>query len=216
MCTPSSYFCESGNVMHCSADGLSKFIYDTCTATEFCTAGDSTCNPQVCTPGQPACNGNVATTCNSNGSGYVAGGTNCGAQTCLNGVCQDALFSEDFEDGDFAGWLTAAGVYTRSVTSTVAANGTIESLLQTRTSSSGQYDGLYHSLTALTPTYISWWVRQSQTTSLGAYTILSGEARARTTSCGTTSTRVPRLAFTSRAAATSPRRTQRTPGTTSR
>jgi len=45
--------------------------------------------PLVCTPNAALCNGNVATTCNSCGTGYNAGGTDCAAQgkLCKNGVC---------------------------------------------------------------------------------------------------------------------------------
>jgi hypothetical protein len=90
-CAPNAYYCNLGNVYHCSADGLSTTLYSTCTSTQYCDSSTSvaTCKAQVCTPGQPACNGTVATTCNANGSGYSGTGTDCAASSllCSSGAC---------------------------------------------------------------------------------------------------------------------------------
>ena len=49
----------------------------------------ATCKPLLCTPNGPACNGKIATTCNTDGSGYVVGGIDCGVKTCSGGMCVD-------------------------------------------------------------------------------------------------------------------------------
>ncbi len=44
---------------------------------------------QICSPNEPVCDVNRATTCNSDGTGYAPGGTQCSAtQTCLAGTCE--------------------------------------------------------------------------------------------------------------------------------
>jgi hypothetical protein len=164
VCTPSAYFCQSGNVHRCAADGLSSSVYDYCASTEFCTDGDSTCNTDVCPQGQPACNGTLATTCNADGSGYVAGGTECAPQYCVDGACSATLFSETFEDANYDGWNLGTSTYdSRIVTNAFAANGTTYSLLLDNNSTSNT-DGLYRTFGAVQPATISWWARPAQTT----------------------------------------------------
>jgi hypothetical protein len=90
-CSPNAYYCNLGNVYHCSADGLSTTLYSTCTSTQYCDSSTTvaTCKAQICTPGQPACNGTVSTTCNAAGSGYTGTGTDCAAtgEVCSAGAC---------------------------------------------------------------------------------------------------------------------------------
>ena len=93
MCTANTYFCLTGDVHRCAANGLSSTLFDDCTASEYCAENDSSCNFQVCTPNAGVCNLNVATTCKPDGSGYQPGGTNCTltGQLCAQGVCQTPI-----------------------------------------------------------------------------------------------------------------------------
>jgi hypothetical protein len=173
ICTPNTNFCENNVVRRCSADGLTSSVWQTCTAAQYCDVPTATCKTRVCTPDAPACNGNVATTCNAIGSGYQPGGTDCSPQFCSAGQCVTALFTDDFEDGDFLGWTALGGTYTRSVTTATAADGTARSFLQTKSGvSNGHNDGVYRTFSALQPTTVSWWARQSSTTRAGTYFLL--------------------------------------------
>lgn len=133
----------------------------------------ATCKAQICSPNQPTCNGNSTATCNSDGSGYATTGASCGTQYCVSGVCQNALFQEDWEDGDYNGWTIGNdATYTvRGVTTAQAANSTAHSLIQTGGSTHQQ--GLYRTLPNLKPTYVSWWVMPTTTTSYPGYFILT-------------------------------------------
>jgi len=109
----------------------------------------------------PACNGRVLTTCNADGSGFAAGGTDCSPKYCSAGACVDYLFHEDFEDGDFLGWTTGTGTYTRSVVTTTAAAGSVYSLYLVKTGGTLAYnDGIYQTFgSPLAPTSIGWYGR---------------------------------------------------------
>jgi hypothetical protein len=117
---------------------------------------------KVCTPNQPSCNGTIATKCNGDGSGYVAGGTDCRPKSCSAGMCVDALFREDFEAGNYDRWTIGPGKYTRSVESSAAAAGTAYGLTQTLTAFGNTTgpDGLSMTFSPpLQPKTISWWER---------------------------------------------------------
>ena len=90
-CPPSMLFCDANTVQLCSADGLSSSLYQTCLTTQYCSADSAGCQNQICVPDQPACNGRIATTCNSTGSGYLSGGTNCEDtdEACVAGECAE-------------------------------------------------------------------------------------------------------------------------------
>jgi hypothetical protein len=87
------------------------------------------------------------------------------------GNCQTAMFSENFEDGDFIGWQVGTTTYTRSVTTTTAAAGTTHSLVQT--GGGTNQTGLYYTFPNLKPTHVGWWVMQTVTTMNGSYFVLS-------------------------------------------
>lgn len=84
-----TYGCSQGNPRTCIANGTAfGTLQDTCQTTEHCVDNARYCATDVCTQGAPACNGNIATTCNADGSGYLAGGTDCGDnQRCVSGTC---------------------------------------------------------------------------------------------------------------------------------
>lgn len=91
VCTPSARFCnESGNVSACSADGTSFYDWQICGDGFYCNVADALCEQQQCEPGKAGCNGSVAATCAADGSGWLAGGTDCGATSkiCDAGVCK--------------------------------------------------------------------------------------------------------------------------------
>lgn len=87
-CTPSARFCSGSAVRQCADDGLSSQEAEACKTDEYCDAASATCKTGVCAPNAPACDGSRATVCDASGSGFVAGGTVCGAQTtCEAGEC---------------------------------------------------------------------------------------------------------------------------------
>ncbi len=88
VCDPlNPLYCDGNVAKKCDATGLSPSTLQTCGATQYCDKG--TCQAQMCTPNAAGCNGQVAATCNANGSGYLAGGTDCKAagKTCSAGIC---------------------------------------------------------------------------------------------------------------------------------
>jgi hypothetical protein len=100
VCDPQNpLYCDGNVVKQCDPGGLSATPLQTCGAAQYCDKG--VCQAQVCTPGAPACNGTVKTTCNANGSGYVAGGTDCKAsgQSCSAGQCVAQVCGNGIVDG---------------------------------------------------------------------------------------------------------------------
>jgi hypothetical protein len=95
VCKPNKEFCSGGSARRCSADGLSSSILTPCDASSYhCveTASGASCEVNYCYPSGPICEGNITTTCKPDGSGPVAGGTNCGAdRACYNGACQQKV-----------------------------------------------------------------------------------------------------------------------------
>jgi hypothetical protein len=89
--TPS--YCDQNTAMKCDAAGLNPSTVQVCGSGQYCDKG--ACQAQVCSPGKPGCFGELASTCNANGSGYLAGGTDCKAagQTCGAGVCINSYAS---------------------------------------------------------------------------------------------------------------------------
>jgi hypothetical protein len=75
------------------------------------------CGTKVCDPDLPACNGEIATVCDSCGSGYKAGGTDCTAsgKYCEDGACLSNLTLIDFNDQVAAGcnWSTSVRLTTQ-------------------------------------------------------------------------------------------------------
>jgi hypothetical protein len=167
---------EPNTVMRCQSGGMTYFDH-TCGRSEYCTSG--TCKPLLCVPNRPSCDGNTATVCNISGSGYARDGTPCGAQRCVEGACRDALFAEDFEDGDFTGWqANPAGNYTLSAMTTDGAAGTLHSLMQKKTSTgSANFDGLYQTFADLRPKRVSWWgMAASSTAASGGFSLSASAA----------------------------------------
>ena len=80
------------------------------------------------------------------------------------------LFADDFEDGDFNGWTTGSGSYTREVTSATAAAGTYSFTLSGGADS--HFDGVSHSLGDLTPDRIDFSVRSSNTIHSDGYFVV--------------------------------------------
>lgn len=76
-------------------------------------------------------------------------------------------FHDDFEDGDFVGWVDQGGSYTRSVDS-IGASGTNRALRQTG-GNTAHRNGLSMSFADLTPVGVSLWVRSSSTAASDGY-----------------------------------------------
>jgi hypothetical protein len=162
VCSPGKRYCSGNESRQCSVKGDSYTVVQTCQVTDFCDSTTGVCKPKVCTANMAACNGRILTTCNSDGSGFMPGGTDCTPKYCSAGQCVDYLFRDDFEDGDLVGWTNGTGVYTsRAVTSATAAAGTTYSVLLTKSSpSASTNDGIYQTFVSpLAPSSISWYER---------------------------------------------------------
>jgi hypothetical protein len=142
-------------VHRCESDGYGTALVDTRPWPESCDIAAGRC---ACVPG-PVCNGTTATTCTTSGT-YAAGGTDCALSnlTCIDGVCAASIFTEDFEAGDYSRWTRGDAVLQRTVDSTVAANGSGQSLMQEGGGAAAD-DGLYREFTAARPKSIALWMR---------------------------------------------------------
>jgi hypothetical protein len=81
------------------------------------------------------------------------------------------IFEDDFEDGDFNGWLDGGGSGIKEVTNTTAANRTDYSYHE-YDSPSSHYNGIYQELGAVQPGYVSFFIRSGSTTTHDAYFVL--------------------------------------------
>jgi hypothetical protein len=88
---PDQTSCVAGSVVKCSSDGLQLTTLVFCGSDHHCaeSASGATCETNACTPAAPTCDGNLVTVCKPDGTGPVAGGSDCGASSvCVSGVCQ--------------------------------------------------------------------------------------------------------------------------------
>lgn len=92
------------------------------------------------------------------------------ALSALGGTTAAALFADGFEDGNFSDWSVGLGTYTRSVTSTTAAEGTY-SFTQIG-GANNHYDGISHSLANLKPARIVFYVRAASTNVTCGYFVI--------------------------------------------
>jgi hypothetical protein len=105
----------------------------------------------LCAPNHATCNSNnTPVVCSTDGLGYVNDATPCGSRLCVSGACQTALFADDFEDADFAGWQ-AGGDAGWSITTAQAAASTRYSLRVAA-------GGVSRTFAGLKPKRVSWWV----------------------------------------------------------
>ncbi len=79
------------------------------------------------------------------------------------------MFEDDFEDGDYDGWLTA-GSGIKEVTSITAAKGTYS--YHESSSPSSHYNGVYQEFDSIRPGYIGFYIRSGDTTTSDAYCVL--------------------------------------------
>jgi hypothetical protein len=94
-CSPGLDFCSEGAIRHCADDGKNSTLTSSCTVSKYCDGATATCRPRACTPGRPVCLGEWPTTCNADGSGYLAGKTQCqhngttqpNSGVCVEGAC---------------------------------------------------------------------------------------------------------------------------------
>jgi formylglycine-generating enzyme required for sulfatase activity len=89
LCEPGASFCSDGSLRKCADDGLASTELMACDTDHYCDAPSASCKPRICAANEPACNGSVATTCNAQGSGYAANGTQCDSgYSCADGECK--------------------------------------------------------------------------------------------------------------------------------
>jgi subtilisin family serine protease len=84
----------------------------------------------------------------------------------------DILFEDDFEDGNFDGWLDGGGSGNREVTDETAANGTRYSYHESNSSGS-HFQGVYQELGPIQPGYVGFYIRSGSNTSNDAYVVLT-------------------------------------------
>lgn len=93
ICSPSAYYCDSGNVHHCNTLGTSHSVYDTCASYEWCDSvpANAVCTYDVCVQAVAGCNGEAVADCKSDGSGFVDAGVACGTNLVCDasGSCLD-------------------------------------------------------------------------------------------------------------------------------
>ncbi len=83
------------------------------------------------------------------------------------------IFGDDFEDGDYNGWLEGDGYGIKEVTNATAANGTEYSYHEYESSANSHYDGIYQELGVAQPGYISFYIRSGSNTTHDAYVVLT-------------------------------------------
>jgi hypothetical protein len=90
VCVPSSTFCQNGDIYQCDALGVASSFSQSCSPSTYyhCApypyqANTATCAYNACSPGAATCVGNVSTKCAEDGSGGLAGGTDCAP----DGIC---------------------------------------------------------------------------------------------------------------------------------
>ncbi len=107
-CASAALKCQSEDVYECAADRLSWTRKQDCASGFYCDVASPACKAWVCTPNQPVCEGTKTKVCNANGSGYLAGGTDCkdSGKVCSAGSCVDA----GTEGPSCAGGLDCGGV----------------------------------------------------------------------------------------------------------
>ena len=91
VCDPGTYYCSGGNPQVCNNTGSGSLRQsDTCSVSEYCKAGSSSCLFDTCVAGAKMCDGSIATTCAADGSGPASGGTDCAldnGKVCYQGTC---------------------------------------------------------------------------------------------------------------------------------
>ncbi|MGE0326058.1 MAG: hypothetical protein AB7K71_19870 [Polyangiaceae bacterium] len=152
--------CKDGNVYECVDGGGALKLKRQCNPQYHCVESDFTCAANVCPANQSTCDGRRATQCNSEGSAFTSGGTNCPAY-CAAGACVTELFKDDFEDGDANGW-TSTGPTSPSVNGSAAANSSSYGL---ELASSGSTVSTSRQFAESQPTHISWWQYVDNTSS---------------------------------------------------
>lgn len=127
-CTPSSSFCQGGNVYQCDAAGVTSTLWQTCYPNyQHCAPSGSNyayCDYNQCEANQPVCDGNSAGVCTADGS-WPQDGTDCGSEKyCEGGTCKAKVCDAGTifcKDGDVYGcdWLGAhAELYEQCPTDT--------------------------------------------------------------------------------------------------
>jgi hypothetical protein len=86
----SGAFCQDGDAWVCLDEGTYAEFDDECSANQYCDSG--ACISDTCIADAPTCNGDVLTTCKADGSGPIAGGSDC---TADDKVCEGGAYPCD-------------------------------------------------------------------------------------------------------------------------
>jgi hypothetical protein len=154
------------------------------TACLDCTLTDETCDGDTCVECLYDAECGDWYWCDAGSCAYCDTDLHCGAicqdctatsEVCVSGSCEatsTVLFEEDWEDGDWNGWSSGGGSYTREVTNSTAANGTVYSF-HIVGGATDHNDGIYTTVGTLQPSEISYWARSGSVSSADTYFLLN-------------------------------------------
>ena len=112
----------------------------------------------------------VSVTARNQANNLVSNYTGSVSLAGFSGVVSTTLFAEDFEDGDYAGWVNGSGSYLRAVTNETAAAGNYS--LTLIGGNQDHYNGVSRTLGNLQPAQCEFYVRSSTTNLACGYVIL--------------------------------------------
>ena len=165
VCVQGSAKCENNAIVACDSVGSKLESPQPCSSPQVCaeSGGMATCRTRICTPSAVFCGegGNKIVECSADGfTQTVKQDCASTSQACVARACQTVLFAENFEDGDFNGWISGSGNYLREVSTATAADGTLRSLLLDKiVGGAGPPDGVYRTFTSpLQPITVSFWI----------------------------------------------------------
>src|SRR6188768_347495 len=92
-CTPGTERCSGQAILRCDESGTRETIVESCPAECRAEGSVASCVAGGCAADSAVCDGSIATKCKRDGSGPLAGGTDCALTQhfCVAGACRDTL-----------------------------------------------------------------------------------------------------------------------------
>ena len=92
-CTPGAERCSGQAILRCDESGTRETIVESCPAECRAEGSVASCVAGGCAADSAVCDGSIATKCKRDGSGPLAGGTDCALTQhfCVAGACRDTL-----------------------------------------------------------------------------------------------------------------------------
>ncbi len=102
VCEPNKYVCVGGEPYACNYYGTQLSKQTACSGSQFCDPEYGWCRPDKCQANSLGCVGTQLATCAADGSGYVAGSTDCAdtGEACSGGQCVSIICSEPLQCKD--------------------------------------------------------------------------------------------------------------------